>query len=272
MSQGSGARRGIERQEPEGPLEDHLGSQELKVLRGVASSPRLTEDLALTLLKRRDLPAVVLQDLSRNSGAMKHRKIIVSVVSHPRTARHVAIPIVRRLYTFELMQLALLPGFAADLKLVVEETLVARLESISSGERLTLAKRGSTRVAAALLVDAERRVVDAALDNPLLTEMWIVKALMRPEAPFDFVHAVCGHRKWFLRRDVQIALLRNEQTPFARAIAIADALPTHVVRDVLLQSRLQPNVKAYLTEQLKRRAATRAKKTGEGPGPSPVQT
>ncbi len=272
MTHGSGTRRGPERKEPLGPLEDLLQSQELAVLRGVASSARLTEDLSLSLLKRRDLPPLVLEDLSRNGLAMKHRKVISGVVSHPRTPRHVTLPIIRRLYTFELMQLALLPTLAADLKLAVEETLVARLETISSGERLSLAKRGSTRIAAALLNDPERRVIDAALDNPYLTEIWIVKNLMREDAPHHFVHAVCGHPKWSVRKDVQVALLRNEQTPFARAIAIASALPAHVVRDVLTHSRLQPNVKAYLSEQLERRGTRGPKKNGEGASSSPSST
>jgi hypothetical protein len=249
----TGARRAPERKEPEGPLEDLIHSQELSVLRGVASSARLTEDLALSLLNRRDLPPQVLEDLSHNGTTMRHRKVIMGVVSHPRTPRHITLPIARHLYSFELMQLALTPAVAADVKRGVEETLVARLETLSSGERLTLARRGSTRIAAALLTDPEARVIEAALDNPYLTEVWVVKTVMRDDCPHPLVHAVCAHKKWPLRRDVQVALLRNPQTPLARAIAIADALPTHVVRDVLHHSRLQPNIKAYLTDQLQRR-------------------
>ena len=250
---GAGAGRAKERKEPEGPLENLLSSQDPTVLRGVASSARLTEDLALTLLNRRDLPPQVLEDVSRNGTAMRHRKVLLAVVQHPRTPRHVTLPITRHLYTFELMQLALLPTFAADLKVAVEETLIGRLETISSGERMSLARRGSTRLAAALLTDPETRVIEAALDNPYLTEVWVVKNLMRDDAPHAFVHAAGGHKKWSLRRDVQIALLRNQHTPLARAIAIAGALPVQVVRDVLHHSRLQSNIKGYLAEQLQRR-------------------
>ena len=81
----AGARRALERREPQGPLADLISSQELSVLRGVAASPRLTEDLALALLNRRDLPPQVLEDLSRNGAAMRHRKVMMAVVSHPRT-------------------------------------------------------------------------------------------------------------------------------------------------------------------------------------------
>ena len=268
MSQHStGARRAPDRKEPEGPLEESLRSQDLTVLRGVASSPRLTEDLALTLLNRRDLPRQVLEDLSHNGTAMRHRKVIMAVVMHPRTPRHVTLPIARHLYTFELMQLALTPAVAADIKLAVEETLISRLETISSGERMSLARRGSTRIAAALLTDAETRVIQAALDNPFLTEIWVVKAIMRDDCPHALVHAVCSHQKWSLRRDVQVALLRNKETPLARAIAIAGALPVHVVRDVLHHSRLQPNIKTYLADQLERRIAKQKKARTLSPGP-----
>ena len=268
----TGARRAPQPKEPQGPLEDHLSSQEISILRGVASSPRLTEELALSLLVRRDLPPQVLEDLSRNGATMRHRKVIMAVVSHPRTPRHITLPITRHLYTFELMHLALTPTLAADLKLAIEETLVARLETLSSGERLTLAKRGSTRIAASLLPDPEARVTEAALDNPYLTEVWVVKNLMRGDSPYAFVHATCKHKKWSLRRDVQVALLRNQHTPLAHAIAIADALPTHVVHDILHHSRLQPNIKAYLTQQLARRNAAKHKKSGEGQSaPSPLE-
>ena len=247
---GAGARR---TPEPQGPLEELIRSQEPEVLRGVAASSRLTEELALSLLARRDLPHQAIVELARNSAVMKHRKVIVAVVAHPRTPRHVSLPITRHLYTFELMQIALTPSIAADLKVTIEESLIARLESISSGERLTLAKRGSTRVAAALLADPDERVMRAALENPYLTEAWIVKPLLQDEAPVQLVHAACRHPKWSLRRDVQIALLRNDKTPLARALAFADNLPSQVLRDVLHNSRLEASVKTYLIELLDRR-------------------
>jgi hypothetical protein len=251
MATSTGARRAPE---PQGPLDELIRSHDPAVLRGVAASSRLTEEFALALLARRDLPQQAVEDLAKNAAVMKHRKVIVAVVANPRTPRHVSLPIARHLFSFELMQLALLPSLAADLKIAIEEALLARMETISAGERLTLAKRGSTRVAATLLCDPEQRVMAAALENPHMTEPWIVKALMRGDASAALVHAVCGHAKWSLRRDIQIALLRNDQTPLARAISFAEKLPTTVVREVLRDSRLADNVKLYLQTLLERRA------------------
>jgi len=236
-------------------LDDLIHAQDPDVLRSVAADGRLTEDLALSLLTRRDLPGPVLDELAKNASVMKHRKVIVGLVAHPRTPRHVAVPIARRLYTFELMQLALRPAVPADLKMLMEDALVNRLETISRGERLSLAKRASGGVAAALLLDTERNIVDAALANPHMTEVWIVKALMKEEVPLPLVEAVSRHAKWSLRRDIRVALLRNENTPLARVLAFAQALPTPVLRDVLRHSRLPATIKSYLEKELALRAA-----------------
>src|SRR5438270_2489935 len=141
----------------------HEHSPEL--LRQAARDLRLTEELALGLLERRDLPHQAIEDLAKNMAVMKHRRVLNAVVMHPRTPRHVSLPIARRLYSFELLQITLLASVAADLRMFAEEQLVARLETISAGERMALAKRGSTRIAAALLSDPEGRVIEAALNN-----------------------------------------------------------------------------------------------------------
>lgn len=236
------------------PLENLIQSRALDTLLAAAVDTRMTEDLALTFLARRDLPERVLDALSKNPSAMKHRKVINAVVRHPRTPRHVSLPVARRLYTFELMELALTPNVAADLKMVAEEAIIGRMESISAGERMTLARRASTQVAAALLLDPEQRIVETALDNPYLTEPWVVKALLRDQTPVHLAQLVCVHPKWSVRHEVRLTLLRNPHTPLARAIAIADSLPVGSVKEVLALSRLPQNVRTYLEQQLERRS------------------
>lgn len=213
----------------------------------------MTEDLALTLLNRRDLPGQVLEDLSRNQSVMKHRKVINGLVMHPKTPRHIVIPIIKRLFTFELMRVALTPVVAADIKKVAEDGLVLRMESISSGERLTLAKRASGGVAGALLRDPERRIIEAALSNPQMTEAAIIRALAREDTSGALVELVCNHPKWSLRRDIRMTLLRNEKISMAKAILFAQSLPSVALRDVLHHSRLSPRVREYLLRVLAER-------------------
>src|SRR5207245_1865067 len=203
------------------PLQEAIRSAAPDVLAAAGSDPGLTEDLALALLKRSDLPAEVLDRLSKGSGAIQSRKVKVAIVEHPKTPRHVSIPMVRHLFTFDLMQVTLTAVVPADIKMAAEEGLINRLETISSGEKLSLAHRASGRVAGALLLDPEQRVIHAALENSQLTEASIIKALVRRDAPAALVEAVCHHARWSPHREVRVALLRNEKTPLARALEFA---------------------------------------------------
>ena len=218
-----------------------------------ASDPALTEDLALAFLKQQDLASDAIEQLARNSAATKSRRVRFALAAHPHTPRHISLKLVREFYTIDLMQYALTPGVAADLKHAADEILVARLASITLGERISLARRGSESVAAALLLDKESRVWQTALENSRLTEAAVVRTLVRPNASAALVEAVCHHAKWSLRHEVRMALLRNGKAPLARALEFARALPPAQLRDILHSSRLPEKVKVYLRMDLEAR-------------------
>lgn len=235
--------------------EPRAGRQRASTEAGAGSDvvPSPNEDLVLALLNRRDLPVETLEQLSHDPAAMKSRKVCVALAAHPRTPRHLVLRLLRQLYTFDLMRLALHPAFAADLKRLADDQLVARLASVTLGERLTLARRGSQTVAAALLLDKESRVSHTALENSRLTESAVIKALLRPNARAAFVEAVCHHPKWSVRREIRLTLLRSPHTPLASALEFARTLPPSLLRDILYASRLPEKIKTYLRNTLKER-------------------
>ena len=185
---------------------------------------------------------------------VKSRKAKLAIVAHAKTPRYVSLALIRQLFTFDLMKVALLPIVPGDVKRAAEEALINRLETISSGEKLSLARRASGRVAGQLLLDPDPRVIHTALQNSRLTEAPIVRALMREDASTSFVQAVCHDAKWSLRHEIRIALLRNEKTPMARALEFARALPVRVVRETLQRSRLPVSIKSYVLKDLAARA------------------
>ena len=211
-----------------------------------ASDPSLVEDGALGLLKEAGLSGAILETLSKNKKLMMSRKVRVAVVGHPKTPRHVSVPAIRQLYTFDLMNVALSPVVPADVKMAAEEALIVKVDSISQGERLTLARRASGRVAAALLADLEERIVRAALENGRLTEALVAAAVACADVPAHTVMAVCEHPKWSLRQEVRLALLRSEKTPVSKAVEFARGLPGGLLRELLLESRLPVDVKERL--------------------------
>lgn len=228
--------------------EEAVHSDSAEVLKAAAADPALSEDLTLALLKRSDLAAEVLEQISKNAALANSRKAQLALVGHPKAPRHVSLAILRKLFTFDLMKVALTPVIPGDIKAAAEEALIKRLESLSSGERISLARRASGRVVGALLHDSETRVIQTALENPRLTEGLVVKALMRVASSAALVRAVCEHPKWTLRHEIRVALLRNDKTPLRFAQEIARALPVPVVKEILQSSRLPEAVKNRLLE------------------------
>ena len=239
-----------------------------------AADPALTEDLSLALLKRADLPTEVLQQLAKNANALKSRKVKIALASHPNTPRHVSVPLSRQFYTFDLMKVALSPSVPADVKVAVDDVLISRLKTVTIGERLTLARRASGRVAAALLlevaimdgktidgkiVDAkitdaktvarETRVMQTALENPRLTEALVINSVLRPAASAALVHAVARHAKWSRRREIRAALLRTEHLSLARALEFSHEIPAPLLHEILTSSRLPAQIKVQLLRE-----------------------
>jgi hypothetical protein len=232
-----------------------------------AADPDLTEDMAQALLKRPDLPIEVIEQLAKNSTALKSRKVKIALVSHPHTPRHISVPLARQFYTFDLMKVALSPQVPADVKVAVDDVLISRLKAVTLGERLTLARRASGRVAAALLLDGEglgdkiekrrsiatvmreSQVMRTALENPRLTESLVINAVLRPSASTALIDAVANHNKWSRRKEVRAALLRTGHLSLARALEFSQEIPVALLQELLANSRLPAKIKDQLLRQ-----------------------
>ena len=205
---------------------------------GSLSAPSLSEDAALAILKSNDVAAEALAQLAKNPSTSKSRKVMVGLASHPRTPRHISIPLLRSMFTFDLMNIALAPAIAPDIKRAAEEQILMRLESLPTGQKITLARRASGRVAAGLLQVSDQRVISPALDNKRLTEALVVQALMKPRAPERLFVLVSNYPTWQQRREVQIALLRSEKTPLDRAREFAKNFSAEFLREILPAQRV----------------------------------
>jgi hypothetical protein len=220
-----------------------------------ASDLGLTGDQAMALLQRADLSGDVIELLAKNRSALKLRKVKIAVACHARTPRHISIPLIRQFYTFDLMKVALSPIVPADVKLAADKTLVGRLKTITLGERATLARRASGRVAGSLLLDEEERIMRTALENTRLTEAQIIQAVLNPDASAALVQAVSRHEKWGRRRDLQLALLRTEYLSLASALGITREMSLSQLNEILPTSRLPEKIKHQLLRESSSRIA-----------------
>src|SRR5271167_4055024 len=205
-----------------------------------AADSALTEDLALALLKHADLHPDCLEQLAKNANALKSRKVKIALASHPNTPRHVSVPLTRQFYTFDLMKVALSPSVPADVRVAVDDVLISRLKAVTVGERLTLARRASGRVAAALLLNIE--IADSKIIDRKISDA-------KTAASVALVQAVARHGKWSRRKEIRAALLRTAHLSLARALEFSREIPVALLQDILASSRLPARIKDHLLRE-----------------------
>ena len=189
-----------------------------------------------------------LAQLAKNPIVSKSRKVLLALASHPRTPRHHSIPILRGMFTLDLMNLALTPAVAPDVKRAAEEQLMLRLESLPVGQKITLAEQGvRTGCARPCYRTPDSRIISPALDNKQLTEALVVQALMKPRAPERLYVLIADHSNWQNRREVQIAhccVVRNR--PLDRRAGNSKEFLADFLKDVLPESRQSVSVRRRL--------------------------
>src|SRR5215813_1689832 len=189
------------------------------VLLALLDNPALDEAHLCLLLERKDLPGAVLEEVGKRKPLLKSYRVKKGLCFHPRGPRLATLRLVRDLYLMDLVQLALSPAVPAELKRHAEEQLLARLPQIPLGQKITLARRGPSRVAGALLAEGHAQVLSVVLDNPYLTEAQVLKALAREKISPSVTHAIAQHRRWSCVYNIRLALIRTPGTTLATILS-----------------------------------------------------
>jgi hypothetical protein len=216
------------------------------VLMELARNPHLQEHDLLRLLERKDLAHEVIRELARHPEIRRSYPAQLALVRHPKTPRLVSLPLMKFLYTFDLLRVAQTPGVPADIKMVAEEAILKKLEGMSRGEKISLARRGTGRLAAGLLLKPDLELIRAALDNPFLTEGYLLKVLAREGLPSAVVEQLAQHSRWSHHYHLRLALIRNPRTPFARVLAFLPEMAVTDLRDICLDHRMPQRVRTYI--------------------------
>jgi hypothetical protein len=232
-----------------------------QVLIALAGNPNLGEPELLILLKRKDLPREAVQGIASRTEAGHSYRIKLSIVRHPRCPRQLALPLLKFLFLFDLLKVCQSPAVPADIKMVAEEMILKRSEGIPRGEKISLARRATGRVAASLLFSHDMELIEAALDNPFLTEAHLLKVLSRTDGVDELlVEKVARHAKWSHRYHIRLSLLRIPSLPFHQVLAFVPDLTVSDLRTICLDPKMNEKVRKYLWTHCEERLKDRKQK------------
>jgi hypothetical protein len=232
----------------------HEASEER--LLALLENPNLEEPDVTQWLDRLDLPVTVLSAVAGTGKWTSSEAVRLRLASHPRTPKRFALAAVRQLYLFNLVRLSLLPSAPTDIRRVAEELILTRVPHLPVGEKLTLARRGPSRVAGAILAEGHPQAIKLALGNPFLTESQVLKALAKADVSERVVVAIAQHPKWSCHYNVRAALVRNPLTPAASVRLFLPNLTLRDLKDIARLEGLAAHLKEHLRQELARRCGT----------------
>jgi hypothetical protein len=223
------------------------------VLLALLDNPALDETQLCLLLDRKDLPTEILEEVARRKPLLKNYRVKRALAFHPRTPRLASMRLIRELYLMDVVQLTLLPGISAELKRIAEEQLIARLPQLPLGQKVTLSRRGTARVAGALLAEGHAQVLSVVLDNPQLTEAQVLKALSRDRLPLGVIQAIARHRKWSHTYNVRLALVRHPSSTLSTILGYLPELTVSDLRELAAPGIVSENLRKYLLAEIQQR-------------------
>lgn len=226
---------------------------DMEVLRATLKNPQLTEDHLLTLVKRRDLSEDLLKATHQHRHSADSHRLKLALAQNPATPGHLMQTLLPQLFTFELLNLCVLPGTTSDQKLAAERVIVQRLPTTPLGTKMTLARRGTALIVGELLKEGDTRLLDACLASPRLKEAAIFQFLNGARATAETISCVARHPRWKNRPNLQMAILKNRKTPSIWYTVLLPRLKPTEIRQLQTNPNLSPVQRNLIQDEMNRR-------------------
>ncbi len=177
----------------------------------------LTEDEALAILENAQVTPQILGRIAQVPRVTGFHSVRVRLVAHRQTPQAHAVKLVHYLYWIDLLALSVDMKVPAPVRRAVDNQLLARVEKLSLGERISSARRCSPALVKVFLYDPHPRVFEALLVNQRLREDDLLALIASRRATPDQLRMVAEDIRWSYRYAVRKALVMNPDTPRAAA-------------------------------------------------------
>lgn len=208
----------------------------------------LAEDEALAILANPYVTPRICGLIAQNARVTAYYQVRLKLVGHRQTPQAHAVKLVHYLFWPDLVRLSVEVTVPAQVRRVIDNVLLNRVDKLTLGEKIASARRCSHALIAALIFDHDPKVFAALLVNQRLREDDLVHFVTSATGRVEQLHILAADRKWSSRYAIRKALVLNPHTP--RAIAASQL--RHLSRRDLHQIHQNPATSVYLRRCIER--------------------
>lgn len=218
----------------------------------------LTEGMALYIAENRNTPPETLSLLATSQRFKDSYKLKLALCKNPKTPQRVVLSLLKFLRLFDLADLTKNQNIHINIRQKIEQILKEKLPSLPVGNRITLAKRSSSRVATAILEKAGGgketfNLIKTCLENPFLKEGDLLKLINNEATPPNVIRAIAEHPRWSLRYSLRYALIRNYYTPLSIVVEFLKDLKVQDLEDLYRDEAVPASTKPFIYRELSSR-------------------
>jgi hypothetical protein len=183
----------------------------------VENAALLLEDEALAVLENPNVTPQILGKLAQTPRVTGYHSVRVRLVAHRQTPMAHAMKLVHYLYWIDLLNLSVDVQVPAPVRRTVDNQLLARVEKLTLGERITSARRCSPALVKVFLYDPHPKVFESLIGNKRLREDDLLALIASRRATPEQLRMIAADMRWSYRYTIRKALVLNPDTPRASA-------------------------------------------------------
>lgn len=223
---------------PTEDLSTALSSAPLPYLDGALSNPGFIPQHVLLLLKNPQVIPRLILKISQNREWMKTYEIRSTVVLHPKTPRVVGMNLVSYLWWRDLARVVDRTFLAPPLRRTAERILAIRMQEMTLGEKISLARVASRGVINSLRRDESGMVVRALLQNPRLVEEDVIVIASSTRTPRPILEVISRDARWSSRPAIRKAIARHPETPLQTSLRLIQTMSDQDLKEILRAAHL----------------------------------
>ncbi len=235
-----------------------------EVLTNALYNPHFSEEMAVSVAKRRNVPSEVLGMLADDRRFRDNYQLKVALSRNPKTPVRAILSLLKYIHILDLSDITRDRNVPVNVRQRVEVMITDRLKGMPSGIMKSLSRRASSSIILAIMEKGDEGVIRICLDSPSLTEGNLCRIINRQATPGPVVRQIASHQKWSLRYYVRFALIRNFHTPMTEVVKFIRTMKATDLRDLYADPKLPAATRPFIFREFQER--------GESPEHPPDRT
>jgi len=226
-------------------------------LDGAIDNPHLGDEEMPLLLRNRLASPALLTRIGKDRRWTKNSEVRRLLVQHPQVPTALARTVLSNLFWKDLLEVSVNLRVNPVIRRQAERMLQVRVEDLTLGEKIALARRAPRAVISGLIHSDDSRLLRSVLGNPTLIEQDAANIAGAGKTGGDVLSHLAEHPRWGVRRSVRQALIRNPRTPVAVALRLIGGLPRRDLQGLIRDEGVPKIVRVGAERRLEGRLVAR---------------